>query len=478
MGSVNLPFNAGQASGIEELTGSPPMAINVLTDAGGALYTRPGLVEWDEWSCPDCEDADAGPIIGGKVWPSPSGEILVYVTEDTDGVRKLWAMLGPNNRIALSDSTAATQLDGTLRPTFAATKTRIVIAGGGAPQKWEGTGLSSRLGGSPPNLSHVVANATRLAGSAPTVGGFEFWSNPGETGHEIWDTGLDFAEAEARPDIIVATHENSNEVFAFGAETLQVFVPDPDTGYAPSRASNFGCAAPYSVVRAGESFLLLASDEAGRAFAMTDGRGLNPLSEPDMTKTLDRFREVSDCWGFRVRIDAWDLAVWAFPTEGRTLVYESVTKQWSEWRSRENGGWVPWVGTCHIGWQTRNLDLIGLPDGTLALLDPDTFQDDGEELVGLVRTGFIDRGNKDTKTCQRIALTLRLNGTSSLRVRWRDKLGAFCQPLTFSLGLNGDVSPTVEKWTLGQYKSRQWEMEFSANSRLVLAAAEETYLEA
>src|SRR4029079_13240261 len=106
-----------------------------------ALFTRPGIVEWDEWADATCNDAGAGEVIGPAVWPSPSGDRLVYVTQSDAGVRKLWAMLGPNSRIALSDATAATQLDGTLRPTFAIGKTRIVIAGGGAPPEWGGTGL-------------------------------------------------------------------------------------------------------------------------------------------------------------------------------------------------------------------------------------------------------------------------------------------------------------------------------------------------
>lgn len=448
----------------------------MLSDAGNALYTRPGIKAWDEWACPACNDTGAGTVIGAAVWTSPVGDRLVYVTSD----RRLWAMLGPNNRIALSDATAATQLDGTSRPTFALTKSRIVIAGGGAPQKWEGAGLSARLGGSPPNLSHVVANATRLVGSNPTVGGFEYWSEPGETpGNETW---IDSGEAEATPDPILATHENSNEVYAFGSATLQLFLPDPNEAYITGRASNFGLAAAYSVIRAGEAFLLLAQDEGGRLFAATSGRSLTPLSLPGMSKTIDRLATVSDCWGFRAQIDSWDLAVWVCPTEGRTFVFEAGNKQWSEWKSRSGAVDIPWIGTAHATWKARNLNLIGLPDGTMGILDADTFQDAGAALVGTVRTGFMDRGDANEKTCQRLALTMRRggNGTANaptVSVRWRDGLKAFCQPLTFSLGLNGETEAVVAKWTLGMYRTRQWQLEFSANARFVLASAEETYME-
>ena len=476
--TAEIPFNKGQASGIDELAGALPMAINMLVDAGGAAFTRPGLLEWDEWPDPSCDDAGAGAVIGAAVWNSAVGEFLVYVTTD----RRIWAMLGPNNRIALSDPTAATQLDGTTRPTFASTITRIVIAGGGLIQKWEGAGLSARLGGSPPVASHVVANSRRLVVSAPIPPGEITFSETGDTGHEVWNTGdSDSAEAEARPDLILATHENSNEVYAFGSETLQLFVPDPVSAYNAGRASNFGLAAAYSVIRAGESFLLLAVSD-GRVLAATDGRGLTPLSEGLLDKALARFETVADCWGFRAKIDAWDLAVWVFPTEGRTLVYDAITQQWSEWRSRSGGAWVPWAGTAHVYWPSRNLNLVGLTDGTMALLDGETFQDVGEPLVGLVRTGHMDRGSKKQKVCQGLALTMRRGGNASpapaVAVRWREGLGAFSQPLTYSLGANGETEATLRKWTLGVYTDRQWLLEFSANARLVLAAATETYEEA
>lgn len=472
-----LSFADGQASGIEELAGAAPMSINMLVDAGGALSTRPGLAVWADWPCPALNDAGAGAVIGAGVWESPFGDRLVYVTAD----RRLWAMLGPNNRIALSDATAATQLDGTTRPIFAFTKTRVVIVGGGVPQKWEGAGLSARLGGSPPAASHIVANRERLVVSAPTPGGFEFWSKTGDTpGHETWDTGIDFAEAEAKPDLIVATHANSNEVYAFGSETMQLFIPDPNTIYAPGRASEFGCTAPYSVVSLGDAgFALLANDE-GPVFGVTNGRGLSPISQPAMTKTIKAFGTLSDAWGFRAQVANWDLAIWTFPAEGRTLVYDAGPKQWSEWRGFDGVRWTPWQGQSHAYWKAKDLHLIGMPDGTMATLDPDTFQDVGASLRGLVRTGFQNRGNRNVKTCERLSLTLRRGDTPVgndepfVSVSWRNDLGKFSQPLRYGLGANGDTAATVHKWTLGQYRERQWQMEFSANSRFVLAGAEES----
>ncbi len=478
--ALPIPFNGGQSSGIEELAGASPFSVNMLVDAAGALYTRPGLSTWSEWADAVPDALSTGPVIGGAIW----GDYLIYVTQDdtvSPPLRRLWAMVGPNHRIALTDDTdVTTQLDGTARPTFAATKSRVVVAGGGVPQKWEGSGLSARLGGSPPDATHVIANARRLLLSNPTIAGAFYWSPPGETEHETWNSGdSGSAEAEARPDAIQALIENSNEIFAFGQTTTQIFQPDPSLVYATGRASNFGTEAPYAIARIDESFVMLDDQ---RRIVITDGRTMNPLSEPGMARTIDRFATVSDAWVFRAKLDGWDLAVFVFPTEGRTLVFDSQTKQWSEWRSRRGDVNAPWLGTCHVHWPSKNIDLIGTRDGRFLVLDPDAFEDDGEPLVGTVRTGFGSRGKKALKVCERLGLTMRRgeNGLATepqVLVQWRDKLGTFCSPLRYGLGANGDPEATVFKWTLGTYRQRQWQMTFSANARFILSSAEETFSE-
>jgi hypothetical protein len=60
-------------------------------------------------------------------------------------------------------------------------------------------------------------------------------------------------------------------------------------------------------------------------------------------------------------------------------------------------------------------------------------------------------------------------------LRYRDNLGSFSQPLTFSLGVDGDVEAIVQKWTLGVYNTRQWELSMTDPNEFVLAGAEETF---
>lgn len=467
MPAASIPFNEGQASGVDELVGATASVINGIHDPGDAVRTRPGLSTWDMF--PEVIP-NASPVIGAWVF----GDYLVYCTED----RKLWALIAVGLVVALSDATAATQLAGTLRPQAVVTATRLVIIGGGEPQKWEGVGLSARLGGSPPAGVGIVAITQRLV--IATVEGLLFWSQPGELGggHEDWRGDMESAEAEAKPDGLLALGSTTGEILAFGPETTQVFVPDTEGVFIPGPTAEVGTLSGPSVIKWESKYVFL---DDRRRIVSTDGRAINDVSGPGMAKTLWRFDTVDDCWAFRARFDGADLLAFVFPTEGRALVYNAIVQKWAEWRSIDSDGrWQPWIGRSHCYWPARALHLIGLESGKIEVLDPDAFTEDGQMLKAVLRTGFGDRQTANRKISERVTLTLRRGTTSATtapvaELRWRDDLGAFGQPIRFSLGLPGDYESQVRKWTLGVYSVRQWELTVSDPVEFVLAGAEEIF---
>lgn len=464
-----IPFTDGQASGIEELAGASPAVINVIHDAGDSMRTRPGLSAWASFPA---VIPDASPVIG--IWIF--GAYVVYCTAD----RKLWALVSPGLVIALSDATAATKLDGTGRPCAVVTRTRIVIIGGGVPQKWEGVGLSARLGGSPPSGVGIAALAQRLVIADSNNTGLIFWSDPGELGggHEVWSGDMASAEAEGSPDPIVAMGSTVNELYTLGTQTLQVFIPDPDAVFVPGTTIEIGSLSPGSLIKQDGAFCFM---DDKRRIVNTDGRTFTDLGGVAMAQTLWRFSTVSDCWSFRARFDAVDLVGFVFPTEGRACVYNSAVQKWAEWRSIDSAGrWQPWAGQCHCVWPAQGIHLIGMADGSIMLLDPTVFTEAGQALKALVRTGFGDRGSGNRKVCERLQLSMRRGETAvttapQASVRWRDDLGAFGRAVPISLGAAGDTDAQVQKWTLGVYNARQWELSMSDPSQFVLTSAEELY---
>src|SRR5689334_15876848 len=107
-----LPFGDGMASGLEQLSGAQPVLNNFMVDSAGALHVRPGTRAWADFGSAPVDS----PVLGMFQWR----QWLLFVTAD----RQIWAWQAPGSVIALSDTTAATQLDGTGRPVFTYDQTR------------------------------------------------------------------------------------------------------------------------------------------------------------------------------------------------------------------------------------------------------------------------------------------------------------------------------------------------------------------
>lgn len=455
-----------QESGNQQLSGAPPLAVNVVIDGSGALRRRPGIATWAGFpsTVPEVREIEGITSFDDEVY---------WVTS----TRQLWRT-DPDTATAtaLSDGTAAALLAGSARPVFAETKTRLVIAGGDVPEKVDiGESLAERLGGSPPVCTNVIALASRLFvndKTSNTTKGHIRYSGTGVIANESWDA-LDYAEAEARPDDIVALRENSNEAFAWGETTLQVFSPDPIGVIAPGRALNIGCSAAHSVIRADEAFGWLDDQ---RRLVVSDGRGVDELSAP-ISGTLDGINTVSDCYGFRVNADQFDCLVWQFPTDGRTFVNAGAWSQWQGWDASV-GSFTALGIKAHYFWPAQNLHLVGLATGQIAKLDYATSTDLGTEIKAEAWTGFQDQGTDEIKHCTALHLAFKRGQSSTapeVRISWRDDLGAFCSPIRVSLGVTGDSYPVVELRSLGTYRRRQWKFEFSDAADLVLASARETF---
>jgi hypothetical protein len=480
MPQKSIPFASGQQSGSEALGGATPLVVNLFVDQTGSMKVRPGISAWSGFptTIPNASPVDAMAVFNGQ---------LIYVTQD----RKLWVVQSPGIVVALSDTTAATKLDGSTRPVPVVTKTRVVFAGGGQPQKWEGSGLSSRLLGlntlpplpsppSPPNTTHLASVATHLIGIDRAISGNAsgryYWSNPFESGNEVWDP-LNFAEAASRPDPAVALYDTGNQIFAFGSSTLEILRADPSTGgFVTSRAIDVGCMAPYSVIRFDYTMAWLADK---RRFVMSTGNDMTAISDL-LTSTIDAFQNIDDAFGFELRRDSWRQLCWVFGTEGRTLSYDPTSKLWAELKSFDSIGYTPLAVTSSIQWEDQNLGLVGLPTGQIAKWDPLSTTDLGQPIKAEVVTGYQARDTGNKKLCNGVHFVFKrgvgIPGSNpTVQVSWRDDGGAFSNPCVIPLGAAGDSDPVVRLRSLGTYRMRQWRLEFTDMAAFTFVGAQEDY---
>lgn len=470
MPEAPIPFSPAQASGLEELAGSQVVAMNVVSLPDGTIRRRPGLALWAPASI------DAGGIsalhetANGAVYAVAGDPIRHIFLVTSSGGTDL--STGPQGEVA-----------GTRRPIISETESILVFAGGDAPQKLVLDGnLSSRLGGGPPNASFTVANSSRVLlndlvtfknsanYSAPSSGsdysGFETWNAGGNS-----DSGL--FQAEGRPDGVVAIGDAMNEILLFGPSSTQVYAPS-DTVYSQVVGIEYGCVAPYSIVRVDDSFLWL---DQKRRFVLSDGRNASVISDP-IQSTLDAMAMVDDCHGHRVKVGPMDMVLWVFPSDGRSFVFQKGAG-WGQWMGY-GSNWTLFPVTAVTPLKFEGGVLAGTSDGRLAKLQFGA-DDLGTPIRAFMETGHINRGTDALKRCKAIRVTLRrgvaaeANGEPRALISWRDDLGAWGEPLELGFGSPADQEAVVSFRGLGSYRRRQWRFEFSGAAEMSLASVTEEF---
>ncbi len=458
--TAKISFNAGQSPSVDEYAGGLPSQPNVLVDAAGAVRMRPGI---SAWSLFPSAIPNASPVIGACAWaPNGATSYLVFVCAD----RTIWALIGPGNVIALSSAAAATKLDGTLRPVFAPTRRRMVITGGGAPQKWEGAGLSARLAGSPPNCSHVVALARRLFVNDSGVSGLVYYSEVDGfgAGHEIWttDTAGQF-EADSRADPCVGLYGNSGELVALGTETIQMLSPDPSQVLTTARTIDVGWGPPHSYAQFDDGFLGM---DARKRVVTSDGRALSIVSSPFVGEQFEDITAPGDCWGARYSFGNYNLGLLTFPADGRTFCLDRGTGLWSEWRGYNStaGALSPWSATAVYFWAQQGVTLVGLPTGQIAKLDKNATTDLGTPIVVQMTSTFEDHGTSRQKNCKHARFRFHrggdvTGGTASAVYSYRDDQGPFGNERRLIIGDSSATDPVLTLDSLGTFRQRQHRIE-------------------
>ncbi|MDX2253296.1 MAG: hypothetical protein NW202_13505 [Nitrospira sp.] len=477
-----IPFGM-QLSGQTNLAGAPGVAINVIVDKTGTVRRRPGIKA--PTNLPTAViDANG---ITGLHHPADGRSDLLAV--GNGAVRSIYRVtssgavdLSPGNGVSLDD------LDGASRPVFAETEAMVLIAGGGKIQRVfletfptvNTPYLSERLGGTPPEATHVIVNRARVLCNNASATDQVNWSSPAAgsnySGHEEWngigDSG--YFAGESRPDQIRALAESTAEVYAFGATTTEVWAPDSQSVYVPAAIREYGMASPYCAIRREESFGWI---DHKRRVVISDGRSYEVISDP-IKQTLDELGVISDCFGYRVVMGPLDGFVWTFPTAGVTLCYQ-MGGGWAQWRGWSGSAFSQFKVLSHAQRNDTAENVVGMQAGTLGILDFNTYTDLGDRIECYVTSGHQSRGTEKRKLCKAVYLTVSrptISGDDSsvVSLSYRDDEGAYCEPLRFALEAN-DRTVTIPFYSLGAYHRRDWRVQFGEGESWALVGAQEEF---
>lgn len=475
---ADILFGPFQEGGYEELGGSSPRALNVVIDPKGVVSKRPGIATY---SVAPSGVVDSDGITG--LYAANDGQL--FAVGGTPGARHLYKLAGGSS-LDLS-TTPNSALRGTGRPTFAETEVFLMLAGGADMQKLRLSNQeSSLLLGNPPRASHVIANSSRLLANDVLIDRTKVrFSGISQgtidtSGHEQWtNTGLTqdggFITAEARPDQIQAVYENTNEVFVWGTDNLQIFVPDAFNVFAPAATRESGTLAPHSIIKHGQDFFWL---DQHRRIVYSDGRSFQQLEGP-IKRQLDALQHPTDCFGYRVFLGHVDCLVWTFPTDGRTFAFQT-NGGWSEWAGWNIGAsqYKPLTINAHHLRRDGGLNVVGTLAGKVGKLSLDAHDDLGELVVASVDSGFINRDTDNLKRCRSVTVAWRRGSTATTslgRLEFRDDTGPWQGPIFIDTGTTGDNYIIQRRRSLGTYRRRQWRFTFSDSANLQLVKVTEDF---
>lgn len=521
-----IPFGPLLETSSEEISGGAPEAYNVILDARGVLRKRPGLAAYT--GVAPATAVDSAGVLGlyltqstvahstGTATVSGTHAGTLYAVGATVNAsggghntgRNVYRISGGSatlvgtgaaneDRLATPSAIATTRFP---RPIFAETEALLVIAGGAEVGKIDIRSETfsapnftnpnpdqhemSFLGGCPPLASHILANSSRLLANDTQLDqtkirysdisqGITDFSN-----HETWDPSpgaAGFVTAEARSDYIVALAENTNDVYAFGTTSVQLFAPDGAVTFAPSITRELGCLAPYSPVKYDDQFFWL--DHMTR-FVLSNGREWKDVG-PSIQATLDGLTTPSDCYCYRFTESFADCIVARFEADQETLVFQP-NAGWSRWALHDAASdeFTMFPVLSHHCRSDGGLNVVGLSDGTICTLSLENETDLGDPIVAYAKSGFLDRGSDNLKQSLAVYLTFKRSQAATEGVvcylDYRDNLSDEWSTIDIDLGVDdGDHTPTVTLHSLGVYRRRQYRFRFPDAAGLFLVRAVE-----
>lgn len=194
---------------------------------------------------------------------------------------------------------------------------------------------------------------------------------------------LNFATSQAKPDAVVALTDIHREVWVLKQTNLEVWINAGTSGFTFQRIDGvfpeIGCAAAFSVAKAGESLIWLAQNDQGQGIVvMTEGYQAKRISTHQIEYAIAQYAEIMDAIGYVYQQEGHVFYVLTFPAGNATWVYDISTGLWHQRAALLNGIFNRHWSNCATLFNGTNLvgDYL---TGNIYAFDMNTLTDNGTQ---------------------------------------------------------------------------------------------------
>ncbi len=416
-----------------------------------ACSVRPGL----DWFL----DTGLGvnkPIWGGYWWEEKQCGIVI-----TDGkIFKVTYVGGIGYATNMGGVTLAVGLP----VSFATDGNVLLMANGGRMVFTDGTSTPAFIvdADAPTNVSHVAfIDGYFLANKLGT----NQWFYCDILSPSSWQASS-FFRAIGEGDLLVGVFVFSGDILLFGTRSLEIWYNDETSPFnrRPGALFPIGTSAPFSIVFSDEGAYFLDNN---KHFCAYENEKLTRISTPYDTE-IEKYSSVSDCIGHRMDMCGRTFFIWSFPAADRTIAYDLTTDRWYRW-GHWNGmiaDYERFIGQCYFFSPAWGFHVIGdRRKSTLHKIGPEFFDDAGEAIRMLVRSGRVDYGTMKTKRCRGIRMVAKrgsiVTTTPVMRLRFQDDGEPWSNWINMSLGNTGELEPMLKTDPTGMFANRRYEVSCS-----------------
>lgn len=452
MAEEKIPFNGKvfQSGDEGSLVQYSPLLMDGWVDDLGFTHKRPGLSLF--------LDLGTSAPVDGLFYD----EVFQCVYAVSNGkVFKLTDAQGTKTDITGDGLNAGT------RPAFAHNGSYAVFANGGKMISYNNSGSTAYI---------TDADAPDEVNSLGFIDGYILANHIGESKFywtldlSTW-SALDFASAEAKPDLLRTLGVAWQEILLAGSSSLEFWRDDGENPF--SRLSGAfierGIGAIYTLKLIDNTWFFIDSE---RRLIRLAGRSPKIISTP-IDKILQAGSGLSGLKADHVTVGGKCIYLLHCPDDGTTYAYDYKNDDWAQWGNYDstNAEYDQWIGNTVVYNPDWNIHLVGSRlDGKIYALSDSVYTDNGSIIRTLRRTGHIDHGTFAQKRCNALVLKIKRGvgltsantSKASATLRWRDNGSSkWGNEITIDLGAIGETEFIITLKRLGTYRTRQYEIVMS-----------------